>query len=69
MIITSSYKRMSCTRCNWQTQPAEYGFTECFCDLLTPYQVKEKEKKEDVKIVKEPVKQSHDESLLKRTGC
>jgi len=64
---------MSCTRCNWQTQPAEYGFTECFCDLLTPYQVeeKEKEKKEEVKTLKvikaADVKQ--DESLLKRTGC
>jgi hypothetical protein len=59
-----------CNRCNWQTQPAEYGFTECFCDLLTPYtndKEKEKEKKE-VQTVN-IVKQENDESLLKRSGC
>jgi len=67
---------MSCTRCNWQTQPAEYGFTECFCDLLTPYQneEKEKEKKEEVKTLKaaqvtQVTQVTVNNELLKRTGC
>jgi hypothetical protein len=66
---------MSCNRCNWQTQPAEYGFTECFCDLLTPYQNEEKvekEKKEEVKtlkVTKEAEVTIKQDELLKRTGC
>ena len=58
-----------CNTCNWHSQPVEYGFTECFCDLLTPYQI-EKEKTEEKKVQKivetvETVKTD----LIKRTGC
>lgn len=35
--IDNTIGAIDCDRCNWQNQPIQYGFTECFCDLLTPY--------------------------------
>ena len=64
-----------CNTCNWHSQPVEYGFTECFCDLLTPYQVEDKEKPEEKKVQKivetETVKtvKTIENDLIKRTGC